>query len=86
MSDSSAGIRVMPGTVPRNGLPVGGGYVYRGTGFDVLTPGTGSGPRPRRKPVPVPEPVTAAVVDGARLAELEAELAARGVVDAGGGS
>ena len=84
MSDSSAGIRVMPGTVPRNGLPAPGGYVYRGTGFDVLTPGPGSGPR--RKPAPVPEPVTAAVVDGARLAELEAELAARGVVDAGGGS
>lgn len=30
-------VRAMPGSVPRNGMPPSGGYVYRGTGEDSLT-------------------------------------------------
>lgn len=36
MSDT---LRSMPGTTYRNGMPPSGGYVYRGSGQDILTPG-----------------------------------------------
>lgn len=33
---SAAAVRTMPGTTPRNGLPETRGYVYRGTGEDIM--------------------------------------------------
>lgn len=35
--EDEVGIRPDPGSQPRNGRPLGGGYVYQGTGEDTLT-------------------------------------------------
>lgn len=67
----------IPGGTSRNGLPVGGGYVYRGNDKDELTGKLGRA----RLELEAQAAISAlAPADEARLAELEGELAARGVV------
>jgi len=74
----------LPGS-PRNGVPAGRFYVYRGTGEDVLTGHLPKGVVEFEAAEAMGAGVIAAA-DAERLAALERELAARGVVATGDGA